>query len=146
MKKMEYNDWSVRLMDFVCQNLFVWILNLLYTLRRLCFQLTSSAPPSMVRSRVKLHASRIFCSSVLYYVFLLIFLSFFMWGMATSALKFTSKHAPNPWSGKHDWQDGEIKSATVETGIPEGDTEDSSVSVFQQKSQQLTVFPPLFFW
>ena len=35
-----------------------------------------------------------------------------------------------------DWQDGEIKSATVETGIPEGDTEDSPVSVFQQKSQQ----------
>ena len=55
--------------------------------------------------------------------------------MATSAQKFTSKHAPNLWSGKPDWQDGEIKSATVETGIPEGGTvEDSSQFQFSNRS------------
>lgn len=84
---MKYNDWSVKCqidpVQFVCQNLFVWILNLLYTLRRLCFQLTSSAPPSMVRSRVKLHASRIFFSTVFFilciFVDFLIFLHVGLW-------------------------------------------------------------------
>ena len=73
--------------------------------------------------------------------------------MATSAQKFTSKHAPNLWSGKHNWQDGEIKSATVETGIPEGGTVEDS-SQFQLKKTEVstasTVFTkqksPLFFW
>ena len=73
--------------------------------------------------------------------------------MATSAQKVTSKHAPNLWSGKHNWQDGEIKSATVETGIPEGGTVEDS-SQFQLKKTEVstasTVFTkqksPLFFW
>lgn len=86
--------WSVRLIQF---SSFAKTLNLLYTLRRLCFQLTSSAPPSMVRSRVKLHESRIFFYSVLCCIFV-DFLIFLHVVYGRPALKFTSKHAPNLWS------------------------------------------------